>query len=89
MPVDDGSAATVRDVTIVRMTGTPSTEHHGRRGRHQVAVDPDEPSLLAFEFRAGEYAEVAHVAGTQPATFERPFPVTMVPAELRVELDPL
>jgi len=45
-------------------------------------VDPDQPSLVAWELRAGAYAEVAEVAGDEPFAALRPFPVTVVPSEL-------
>jgi Uma2 family endonuclease len=53
-------------------------------------VDPDQeqPSLTVLELREGEYAEVAKVAGTEAYTAERPYPVTVVPADLVRELRP-
>lgn len=52
-------------------------------------VDPVEPSILVHELTpAGRYAEVAHVGGADQVTVQRPFPVTLVPADLRRGLDP-
>lgn len=45
-------------------------------------VDPDEPSLVALELQDGAYVEVARVADGQAWTAERPYPVTVVPADL-------
>lgn len=45
-------------------------------------VDPQEPSLLALERRDGAYREAAHVVGDQGWTAARPYPVTVVPADL-------
>ncbi len=45
-------------------------------------VDPDEPSLTAYESVDGRYVEVAHVVGEEGWTAARPFPVTIVPARL-------
>ena len=45
-------------------------------------VDPDEPSLTALELVDGRYAEVARVEGEQAWAAQRPYPVTVVPADL-------
>jgi Uma2 family endonuclease len=46
-------------------------------------VDPLEPSLRVFELDAGgSYVEVAHVVGDVWFTAERPFPVSLRPADL-------
>jgi Uma2 family endonuclease len=47
-------------------------------------VEPDEmtPSLTVLELRRGRYVEVAQVTGDKPFGAVRPFPVTVVPAEL-------
>ncbi len=47
-------------------------------------LDPVPPgSLRVFEFdEAGSYVEVAKVAGDEPFTAQRPFPITVVPARL-------
>ena len=47
-------------------------------------VDParNKPTLTVFELAAGAYREVACVAGDEPWTATRPFPVRVVPADL-------
>jgi Uma2 family endonuclease len=45
-------------------------------------IDPDVPRLIAWELSEGEYAEVADVSGQEQWTSERPYPVTVVPAQL-------
>ena len=60
-----------------------------KRSRYQAAgcasywvVDPDEPSLTAWELRDGEYVEVAHVVGEEPYAAAAPFDVVVTPARL-------
>lgn len=45
-------------------------------------VDPQGPSVTAYELRDGRYAEVGTVAGTQTLELQRPFPVRITPSEL-------
>jgi Uma2 family endonuclease len=45
-------------------------------------VDPDTPSLIAWEMRDGAYAQVAKVTGDEAARLTRPFEVSVVPADL-------
>jgi len=45
-------------------------------------LDVDAPSLRVLELRGGDYAEVAYGEGETPVRVERPFPVTIVPADL-------
>ena len=45
-------------------------------------VDPDTPSLIAWEMRDGAYAQVAKVTGDEVARLEVPFAVAVVPADL-------
>ena len=45
-------------------------------------VDPDEPSVTALELRDGRYVTVCEATGDQQITLTRPFPVTVVPADL-------
>ncbi len=45
-------------------------------------VDPDEPSITVLELRDGRYVTVAQAAGDQPLTVDKPFPATIVPADL-------
>ncbi len=71
---------------------SPGTRHHDlvlkRRAyeREGIAsywlVDLLTPSLRVLELHDGTYVEVARVEGEQAWTATRPFPVTVVPAEL-------
>ena len=45
-------------------------------------LDPDAPSLTAWELRDGAYVETAHVTDDQVFTAAVPFPVTFSPAQL-------
>lgn len=45
-------------------------------------LDVDVPSLRVLELTGGDYVEVAHAVGDEPVTVTRPFPVTVVPADL-------
>lgn len=45
-------------------------------------VDADEPALIAWELRDGQYVEVAHVRSDEPFQAELPFPVTIRPGDL-------
>ncbi len=45
-------------------------------------IDPDEPSLLAWELRASRYVVVAHPVGEQEWVASLPFPVAIRPATL-------
>ncbi len=60
-----------------------------KRSRYEAAgcpsywvVDPDEPSLTAWELRDGEYVEVARVLGDEQFTTTAPYPVTITPAQV-------
>ncbi|HET7387897.1 MAG TPA: Uma2 family endonuclease [Nocardioidaceae bacterium] len=46
------------------------------------AVDPDEPSITAWQLHKGEYVEVAHVTGEDTLSISDPYPVTIRPNEL-------
>jgi Uma2 family endonuclease len=46
-------------------------------------VDPDEPSVLVLELRDGVYVEVARAVGEQECRVEQPYPLTIVPVQLR------
>ncbi len=50
-------------------------------------VDPDEPSIVAYELREGAYVEVGRAAGGEAFDAEQPFRVRVVPAELLADLD--
>lgn len=45
-------------------------------------VDPDTPSLIAWEMRDGAYTQVAKVVGDQEARLTSPYDVTVVPTDL-------
>ena len=45
-------------------------------------VDPDEPSITAFELHAGRYEVAAQEQARGTFTTHVPFPITLVPAEL-------
>jgi Uma2 family endonuclease len=47
-----------------------------------VDPDPEQPSLTVFELAGADYRQVAHVVGDQVFTAERPFVLSVVPAEL-------
>lgn len=49
---------------------------------HYWIVDPAEPSILALELRAGTYEEAGRASGEQTLRLERPYPVTVTPADL-------
>jgi hypothetical protein len=53
-----------------------------------VNPDPDKPSLTAFELDDRAYREAAHVTGQESWAAQRPFPVTVVPAQLVARLKP-
>jgi Uma2 family endonuclease len=46
-------------------------------------VDPDEPSITILELRDGIYEEVTHAVGQQTCEVDMPFPLAMVPGQLR------
>ena len=46
-------------------------------------VDPDGPAITVLELVDGAYVEVAHAAGDEVCSVERPYPLTVVPALLR------
>ncbi|MGI8535822.1 MAG: Uma2 family endonuclease [Mycobacteriales bacterium] len=45
-------------------------------------LDPEDAELTVLELTDGAYREVAVARGTQPIVAERPFAVTVVPAQL-------
>lgn len=49
---------------------------------HYWVVDPDEPSVLAWELLEGEYDEAGRAAGEETLRLDRPFPVEVTPADL-------
>lgn len=71
---------------------SPSTrlyDLHTKRAAYEAAgcasywvVDPDEPSLTAWELVEGRYVEVAHVVGEDRWAARAPYPVTLAPRDL-------
>jgi Uma2 family endonuclease len=57
-------------------------ERFGLRSYWIVDVGRDEPSLTALDLRRGKYTETARVTGDEAFHAARPFPVTIVPADL-------
>jgi Uma2 family endonuclease len=51
-------------------------------------VDPVKPAVTAFELAGDGYDEVAHVVGDDSWRASRPFPATIVPAQLVARLRP-
>lgn len=45
-------------------------------------VEPDQPTLTAFELRAGQYAQIGRAVGTESFHAKKPFPITIVPTLL-------
>jgi Uma2 family endonuclease len=45
-------------------------------------VDPDGPTVTAWELRGGAYAEIASASGAERFDVVLPFPVSLVPADL-------
>lgn len=61
-----------------------------KRSRYESAgtpsywvVDPIAPSITVWELVDEAYVERAHLTGTDEATLERPFPVTLRPSDLQ------
>ncbi len=61
-----------------------------KRDRFQAAgvpsywiVDPDEPSITVLELQDGGYVEVAVIAGSEPHTVARPFPLSLAGDDLQ------
>jgi len=71
---------------------SPSTRRfdlHPKRARYEAAgcanfwvVDPDAPSILAWELQDGVYVKVGRASGTELFTTDVPFPVEFRPADL-------
>jgi Uma2 family endonuclease len=49
---------------------------------HYWVVDPDTPSMVAWELVDGEYVEVGRASGEETLTVERPFRVEITPQRL-------
>ncbi|WP_348647730.1 Uma2 family endonuclease [Ornithinimicrobium sp. F0845] len=71
---------------------SPSTRHIDlglKLSRYEAAstpaywvIDPDEPSLRAWELREGRYEQVARVSGETAATLSFSWPLRIVPDHL-------
>jgi Uma2 family endonuclease len=46
------------------------------------AVDPDQPSITAWQLERGVYAEAGHATGDQPLEVTSPFRLSLTPARL-------
>lgn len=60
-----------------------------KRARYEAAgcpsywvVDPDAPSITAWELQDGAYVEVAIARGTEPFAATHPYPVNVVAEDL-------
>ncbi|HZO64390.1 MAG TPA: Uma2 family endonuclease [Kribbellaceae bacterium] len=87
---------TTRDVPVAPLLAveilSPSTRRFDlvlKRSRLEAAgcasywvVDPDRPSLVAWELRDRVYVEVANVSGDEVFRATRPFEVAITPADL-------
>jgi Uma2 family endonuclease len=90
---ETGDKRLERPPTLVVEVASPSTRMVDR-GTKRLAfenagvptywlVDPDEPSLTVLRLVDGAYVEEATVRGDEVYAGTSPFPVTVVPAELR------
>lgn len=57
-------------------------KHQDSGVTHYWIVDPAEPSVLALELDDGTFEAVGKATGDESITLARPFPVTIVPADL-------
>jgi Uma2 family endonuclease len=73
---------------IDRLSKLSAYEDFGVPSYWLVDPDPDDPSVTALELVEGRYAKVAYVVGADEWTAERPFQVTLRPADLVAELKP-
>jgi Uma2 family endonuclease len=73
---------------IDRLSKLSAYEDAGVPSYWLVDPDPDDPSVAALELVDGRYAKVAYVVGTDEWTADRPFPVTLRPADLVAKLKP-
>ena len=90
------SDVTKRGITVPPLLAveilSPSTRRFDlmlKRSRYEAAgcpsywvVDPDEPSITAWELRDSAYTVAGQAAGEESVSLELPFPVTIVPARL-------
>ena len=90
------SDSTPRDLPVAPLLAvevlSPSTRRVDltlKRSRYEAAgcasywvVDPDEPSLTAWQLENGRYVDIAAVAGDQTFSAALPYSVVITPAEL-------
>jgi hypothetical protein len=57
-------------------------ERFGIQSYWIVEPGPEKPRMTVFELRRGRYAQTAEVTGADSLDIVRPFPVTIVPADL-------
>jgi Uma2 family endonuclease len=67
---------------IDRLSKLSAYEEAGVGSYWLVDPDPQVPSLHALELTDGRYVEVGCPSGEQAWQAQRPFPVTVVPADL-------
>jgi len=89
---DTGERAVTLPLRLAVEVLSPSTRRkdlvlkHSRYADAGVAsywvVDPEGPSMTAWDLVAGRYVEVARAVGEQEARLQRPYAVTVVPARL-------
>jgi Uma2 family endonuclease len=60
-----------------------------KKARYELAgcasywvVDPDEPSLIAWDLRGGQYVQTAEATGDETFTARIPYPVAITPTQL-------
>jgi Uma2 family endonuclease len=82
-------------VVEVRSPGTGLVDRSLKKvlyARHGVQsywiVDPEEPSLVAYELVGGDYRVVGHVVGSERWRAVRPFPLAFAPVDLVAGLHP-
>jgi Uma2 family endonuclease len=91
LPVPPLLAVEVRSPSTALIDGNlkrATYERFGIPSYWLVDPDSDEPSVTVLELVSGSSVERATVVGKQPFAVERPFPVTIVPADLVRGLHP-
>ena len=91
----DGLIAPPLLAVEVRSPGTGLIDRSLKKvlyARHGVAsywvIDPEAPSLTAFELAGGDYRPAGYAAGGECWHATHPFPVTIVPVDLVAGLHP-
>ncbi len=67
---------------IDRLSKLSAYEEAGVSSYWLVDPDPEKPSLQALDLVDGRYVEVGCAVGEHPWPAQRPFPVTVIPADL-------